>query len=348
MPGSTVLPSTFNEHLENPQCVIFAFRQYLAEKEEENQRHQKKQSLQIAVRSRKNNAQMQQFSAFETQLISRSEICCHQGDLNELEILLAQLPHVCTAARWFMLQGGLLTACLSGRLMVVARLLAIDGVSVNETPCNDPTILSPLQAACQSASPASVPIAELLLRRHADPNQNRASGYQPLPVALTYPYPHRPAMVRLLLAAKASVHTVCDPADEYAPFAYCVSTMNNDRTNTMAAVEPLLEMMLEAGAKVDQCSRWGYTPLHLACSTGLFELGRFLLRKGADPNARANNGATPLHHACIHVLLVLGLPPPATAAHAKRGAAAMAGAPPRTFSAAPRYRMPPTIRTLVP
>ncbi|XP_053665182.1 ankyrin repeat domain-containing protein 49 [Anopheles marshallii] len=42
----------------------------------------------------------------------------------------------------------------------------------------------------------------------------------------------------------------------------------------------------------------GYTPLHKACYNNNREMALFLLRYGADPNARTQMGWTPLHSAC--------------------------------------------------
>jgi ankyrin repeat protein len=56
---------------------------------------------------------------------------------------------------------------------------------------------------------------------------------------------------------------------------------------------------LSEGAEVEDRTDDGYTPLHLAAYFGRLEVARFLLERGADPNAVARNESrvTPLHSA---------------------------------------------------
>lgn len=49
-----------------------------------------------------------------------------------------------------------------------------------------------------------------------------------------------------------------------------------------------------AGAKADDCDDNGWTCLHAASVTQHYELMKFLLQKGANPNAKDNRGVTPL------------------------------------------------------
>lgn len=95
----------------------------------------------------------------------------------------------------------------------------------------------------------------------------------------------------------------------------------------LAALEARTEMadiLLDAGARVDaREQRFGYTPLHMACSQGYKpviaavepkmveeveeafpegsarDLARRLMDAGADPNARAGFSRTPLHMAAV-------------------------------------------------
>ena len=74
---------------------------------------------------------------------------------------------------------------------------------------------------------------------------------------------------------------------------------------------------LDAGRRLDETSRSGWTPLHLA---GAFSptarVVEFLIEAGADPGARSEGGWTPLHRAAEHttapgvvaVLLAAGVP----------------------------------------
>lgn len=47
----------------------------------------------------------------------------------------------------------------------------------------------------------------------------------------------------------------------------------------------------------DQKDNAGYTPLHEACSRGLIDIARVLLRYGANHSETAHSGIRPLHEA---------------------------------------------------
>ncbi len=78
---------------------------------------------------------------------------------------------------------------------------------------------------------------------------------------------------------------------------------------------PMARTLVEAGAPVDglcHCDG-GETPLWAAAIAGKTEMVRYLLEKGADPNAAAFQGATPLHvavqrhrHEVVPLLLAAG------------------------------------------
>lgn len=66
------------------------------------------------------------------------------------------------------------------------------------------------------------------------------------------------------------------------------------------------------------CLQSGFTPLHIACVYGHFELARLLLEAGADIEAKTKNGYMALHLAAqyghrliIDLLLEHGAPPDA-------------------------------------
>jgi ankyrin repeat protein len=56
---------------------------------------------------------------------------------------------------------------------------------------------------------------------------------------------------------------------------------------------PLVEMLIERGAKVNARGGSGVTPLHLAASRGDSQLCHLLIAKGADPAAKMDDGVTP-------------------------------------------------------
>jgi len=62
--------------------------------------------------------------------------------------------------------------------------------------------------------------------------------------------------------------------------------------------EGITEMLMKAGANIEQTSKDGSTPLLCACQRKLEGLVNALLRAGADVNKSNTKGATPLHAAC--------------------------------------------------
>ena len=58
-------------------------------------------------------------------------------------------------------------------------------------------------------------------------------------------------------------------------------------------------LLLKSGAKVDEASSGGTTPLIMACGNKNLSFIRFLLENGANVNWRDNDGGTALHFACL-------------------------------------------------
>ena len=67
--------------------------------------------------------------------------------------------------------------------------------------------------------------------------------------------------------------------------------LHGARAGHMAAVKALLD----GGADIDQTSGDGTSPLLIAMLNGRFDLGLYLLERGADPNVASEPGATPLY-----------------------------------------------------
>lgn len=70
-----------------------------------------------------------------------------------------------------------------------------------------------------------------------------------------------------------------------------------------------LELLLEAGADVNQQNKRGHTPLFVAVNGGHFFAVQFLLRKGADPLITASDTRTALfaaaavtHHSSLSIV----------------------------------------------
>ncbi|CAB0030221.1 unnamed protein product [Trichogramma brassicae] len=106
-------------------------------------------------------------------------------------------------------------------------------------------------------------VAELLLRRGADPNLANADGLTALHIIAVVEEPHDDAFARLFLAI------CCDEA---------------------SLREPLL---------IDAQDKLGRTPLHYALARDNKKLAEMLLRRNADPNVADLDGSTPLHIVCL-------------------------------------------------
>lgn len=119
---------------------------------------------------------------------------------------------------------------------------------------------------------------ELLIRHGANLNSSRADGLTPL---------HRAVM-------NGQTDLSAWLIDHGANFT-CGDCYGNSPLHYAGKPE-LLELFIRKGVNPDiRAFSTGYTPLHTASLTGNLVKFVFLLRHGADANAKANLGQTPLH-----------------------------------------------------
>ena len=188
-------------------------------------------------------------------------------------------------------------------------LLLRAGADVNAA---DDHGVTPLARACENASVAMV---ERLLDAGADPNAAQANGLTPL---MTAARTGSVDVVEALLARGADVDAATDETDETA-LMWAVAERHRDVVRAIVdhggnvhphrgqRFSPLIaaarngdietaEVLLAAGARVDDAGVDGAHPLALAIVAGQTEFAYFLLEQGADPNGSID-GVTALHAA---------------------------------------------------
>lgn len=131
-------------------------------------------------------------------------------------------------------------------------------------------------------------IAELLLRRHANPNLGHGGGSTPLVIAAGR---GDEAMVSLLLRYGALVNiTRPSPIERLHSPLLAAITRRHAR---------VARRLLEAGADVNQSDWSGFTPLMTAAAQGDVEIVGLLLEAGAIVNFSTEAGTTALSRACL-------------------------------------------------
>lgn len=182
----------------------------------------------------------------------------------------------------------------------VAAALLSAGADVGALSATGRTPLH--EAAANASSPATI---ELLVAAGADVNTLDSRGYAPLHSAAYYN--PRPEIATALIAAGADVnardpHGYVPPgraANHRTPLLMALYrggwSMGGQPMPTGRSV-PVVEVLVRAGAKVEQADESGLTALHMAAiwTPDAFPL---LLRLGADPNALDANGKTPWDYA---------------------------------------------------
>ena len=130
-------------------------------------------------------------------------------------------------------------------------------------------------------------MAKLLLSKGADVNITTYGGDSPLMAACFI----SEELVELLLSKGADINA--KNKDETGVFDYCIMGIMQGVVSTSLA-----ERLLSEGLNVDDAPTTGmvagYTPLMIAAGNKQHELVKFLIKNGANVNAKAKDGATPL------------------------------------------------------
>ena len=193
-------------------------------------------------------------------------------------------------------------ACSNAGTPLIARLLEA-GADPNIAP---PTNGSPLMVASRTGNAEAV---RLLIAHRADVNAKEAERGQ---TALMWAVAERhPDVVRELLAAGADVHARSKTSSRYV--LMCCQDFQGDSEGGDYTPEggftPLLfaarvgdiesaTRLLAAGANIEDTAPTGLSALALAAHSDQGVFAKFLLEKGANPNADGA-GYTPLHAAIV-------------------------------------------------
>ncbi len=229
----------------------------------------------------------------------------HHNDLRTADLLIRAGAVVSAANRYGVTP--LVLACTNGNAAIVERLLGA-GADANTRMPGGQTVLM------TAARTGNVGVLKALLARGADVNARESTRGQ---TALMWAAAEgNAAAVGVLLEAgadiKARSHGPTPPAgtslsrpaadndglndavsrdyfrrgrvDDYSPLLFAV------RAGRLEAVS----VLLDAGADVNDSASDGATALVVAAINAHWELGAFLLDRGANPNAAAQ-GWTPLH-----------------------------------------------------
>jgi ankyrin repeat protein len=179
----------------------------------------------------------------------------------------------------------LYTASLNRSAAMVEKLLKA-GANPNAALLLGET---PLMIASRAGSPA---VVELLLAKGANPNARAARGQTALMWAVSNEHPE---VVKVLLAHGVDIHAKTDVwkqmvavpphgLPEYnrvIPQGGETALMFASRVGDLASAK----LLVDAGANVNDADAWGVSATTLAAFAGFGELARFLLERGADPNA---------------------------------------------------------------
>ncbi|XP_014228884.1 serine/threonine-protein phosphatase 6 regulatory ankyrin repeat subunit C-like [Trichogramma pretiosum] len=136
-------------------------------------------------------------------------------------------------------------------------------------------------------------VAQLLIKRGADPRLANKDGLTPLHIICQYYYGI--SLAATILEIGAEEHRLVHAPDSWGntPLHYALRGRNMD----------MFGYLLSRGANpnlgnVNARDELGNTPLHYALRSRYKKMTELLLRRGANPNVANEKGSTPLHFIC--------------------------------------------------
>ncbi|MEJ2421201.1 MAG: ankyrin repeat domain-containing protein [Acidobacteriota bacterium] len=199
-----------------------------------------------------------------------------------LPLLILGLASLLVSTSLFAQQNHeLLNKVMQNDIQAVKKLIA-SGADINQQ--NQMYGHTPLIIACNYNY---VKLAKLLIAEGADVNMRGKDGSSALIAAAG----NSQELVELLLSKGADIKAKMK--DGTGVFTQCITGILMGRVSL-----PLAELLLSKGADVDDAATSGmtegYTPLMMAARNDKMELVKFLIKHGANVNAKSKDGATPL------------------------------------------------------
>ena len=181
-----------------------------------------------------------------------------------------------------LLSGELYDKVEQNDIEAVMNLLA-EGADINEqVEVGGAGTMTPLLAACFYRYED---MAKLLISKGADINIKTATGQTPLMFACY----HSEEIAKLLVSKGAEISV----KDGTGAFSICISAIMDGSVPITLA-----EFLLSKGVNVDETNTTGpvagYTSLMIVARNKKPDLVKFLIKNGANVNAKAKDGATPL------------------------------------------------------
>ncbi len=183
------------------------------------------------------------------------------------------------------LDEAFLNACFEGSLDDVKRTLRAGASNIAQNEYGD----SVLNLACLREKfdrKGTMEIVKFLLSKRCTPTMIDKEGQNAVHIAAR----HASFEVMKLLLSKEPHLSRSKDHDNWTPLGFvCRFRFDDDAVR-------IAEMLLDAGADIEQASDW--TPLLLACRNGRADLVSFLLQRGANIKAVTEDGENCLHLAC--------------------------------------------------
>jgi ankyrin repeat protein len=197
-----------------------------------------------------------------------------------IRVLALLLPFIISTNT--LMAGELYDKVVQNDIEAVKKLLA-EGADINEkVEVGGAGIMTPLLAACFYRYED---MAILLISEGADVNVETSRGETPLIGACYF----SEKVARLLVSKGAEINS----DHGTGAFTHCINGIMNE-----VAPISLAEFLLSEGANVDETDTSGpvagYTCLMMVAGNNKPELVKFLVKNGANINAKAEDGATPL------------------------------------------------------